>query len=479
MSRGKKILLALLVLLAAGGGAVGFRAWQNHQRLAALVGVIPPKPDLAGQPAALVTRVTLADTRLRRGDEILTRATELASLYHANGFLPEAAACYQALATAAPTEPRWPHRLASIYAGFGQLEVAVPLWQRAVALQPDFAPARIRLGDALLKLNRDREATEAYDALIARDADNPYALLGLARLDLRRNAPGQARTRLERALAVSRGAIGYDLLATACEQLGDHARAAELRGTAKSSGAYYDPPDAWLDDIYFDCYDALRVCLAAGVAEHSGDTATARRLFEHAVAFAPREAQVFLNYGLFAMQRQELPLARQQFEQALALDPRLPDAWAQLVVIHQKKGDTAAAERALAQGLAQCPQSPGLHLEHARRLAARGQVDAAIAAFRTSARLRPEEAGALFELANLLLQLDRTDEAIREIRRALEIEPDHPTGLVTLALHGIATGDQNAARHWLGRARAQVRVPRDQLANLAAQFQEQFGRSPW
>ena len=56
LTRGKKIALALAALALAASAAFGVRAWRAHQRHAALAPALPARPDLVGQPAALVTR---------------------------------------------------------------------------------------------------------------------------------------------------------------------------------------------------------------------------------------------------------------------------------------------------------------------------------------------------------------------------------------------------------------------------------------
>lgn len=463
-----------LVLLAAG--AFAFHQWRAARQLDLLAAAVPARPDVSHLPVEFITRLAAAETQARGGPARLAAFRELATLYHANGCLPEAGQCYEALLAADANHPRWAHRLAGIYAGYGQLETAVPLWERI--FDTGYIPARLRLGDALLKLDRADEAARAYEAVIKAEPDNPYALTGLARLDLKAGRLTQARARLEQAAARSNLAIGADLLASVCEQLGDTARAAELRGRHKSSGAYFDPPDPWTDEIHGDCYDTYRLAVAAGAAAHGGDHATAGRLLERALRLAPSDDRLLLQAAFLAMRLQDLASAQSYLDRAAAASPRNSDVWAQLIELHVARNDFAAAGRALATGLANCPQSPGLRLQLARRLAAAGRIDEAIAQFRESFRLRPEEADPLIEIAQLEFQRERFEPAVAELRRALEVSPGHPVALPTLALHAIATGDERAARQWLRHCADQVRIPREQLARLQTQFAGQFGHPP-
>ncbi len=471
----RRIWIILAVVVVAAGAAVPFvvRAYQRAQSVKASV---PPRPDLKGSPSELVDRVAAADTKARQGGSVAALG-QLAVLYQANGFLAEADACEQALLQVDPSNPKWPHLLATIRAGYGELDAAITLWERTLRLAPDYVPAGIRLGDSYLKSNRDADAVRAYEAVLKESPGNPYAEVGLARVDLKAGRKEQARDRLEKAGQNSKAAIGTDLLVTVYEELGDVAKAEEMRGRTKSSGTYYDPPDPWVDGLMDDCYDGFRVAVAAGFAEHRADADTARRMLEHALQLSPRDAHILLQMGMLCARIGDADAARQYLEKTAEVDPKSSDAWAQLTVLYEKMGDRVASARALAQGLANCPLSPGLHLERGRRMAAARQTEAAIAEFRETFRLRPEEADPLIEIAKIYLAQNRNDEAMVELRRALDSEPEFPLALMTLAVYAINTGDEKAATDWVRRCHLQYRVPRDGLAQIDAQYVQRFGHA--
>ncbi len=464
-------IVVVLVIVAA---AAAFFGWRGHRRSLLVAAAIPARPNFVRLALELVDRVNGAERNARNGSVAGLR--ELESLYQVNGFMPEAERCASVLSQLEPNEAKWPHRLASIRAGYGELDAAIQLWERAVRLAPNYLPALIRLGDAYLKTNRDAEAARAYARVLEAEPSNPYALVGLARLDLKAGAAAKAKERLEKAAEQSNGAIGTDLLVTVYEQLGANDRALALRARAKSSGSYFDPVDPWIDEMLDDCYDIFRLTLAAGFAEHRGDAAGARRILERAASLAPQDGHVLLQLGLLCRSTQNVAAARQYLARAAEVQPSLSDAWAQLVDLALSAGDDATAARTLSLGLRHCPNSPGLHLQRARRLAAAGQIDAAVSEFGETFRLRPDEADPLIELAQIYLRQDRVREAVVELNKALEVEPEHPIALTTLALYAIGVGDERAARDWLRRAQLQVRVSRETLGQLAAQYAQRFGR---
>ena len=119
--------------------------WRANARGEILHASLPRPPAFAGLSAELVQRLSTSDQLIRRGSGGITALAELGQLYHANGFLPEAVQCYRGLAQLDPVNARWPHRLACIHAGYGQLDAALPLWQRVIRRAPDYLAARIRL----------------------------------------------------------------------------------------------------------------------------------------------------------------------------------------------------------------------------------------------------------------------------------------------------------------------------------------------
>lgn len=466
---------SVCVLGVAGvGGAVV--AWRRaEQRQAFITAAVPGAPELTKVAGALRDRVAACTARAIDQHDVAALG-ELSRLYHANGFLAEATLCYDGLEQLQPGEPRWAHRHAAILAGYGETEAALPRWQKVVQLAPDYVPARLRLGDVLLKLGRIDEAAEVYAAALARKPDEPYALLGLARCDFERQRWEPARERLERVVARTNFGLGYDLIVTVYERLGQRERAAKVRGMMRASGAYRDPDDPWIEELLDDCYDSYRLSVAAGVASVGGNYPGALRRLEQALVLAPDDVAIHFQLGTTYLAVHDFERARTHFEGCTTIAPEFADGWAQLASLWLSRGRTAEADRVIAAGLAHCPGSPGLHLMSGRRLRAAGRREQAIEEFRASIRLRPNEAEAYVDLATVFFELERVEEGLTELRRALVVEPEHPTVLSTLAYHAITSGDETAAREWLKRAEQQPRVAPEYLARLKAIFRTQFGR---
>ena len=468
----------IFVVAGIAAGAAGWFAFRALQTAAIVGPEVPELPDLSSTRPAFQDRVATADARARSFWRARGGLIELSRLYHANGRLEEAVQCYEVLQKLEPDEPRWAHLQATILAGFGQADEAAALWQRVIALAPDYLPARLRLGDIQLKSNRSAEAAANYREVLRLKPDEPYALLGLARLDLEAERWNDARSKLETVVAKTQYTLGYDLIVTLYERLGLNERAAAIRGSAKASGAYRDPPDPWLDELIADCYDSYRLATIAGLAVRDGRTAEGLELLRRAIEISPDDVSARFQLGTLALNQGDIATAREQLQRCTKLAPDFSDGWAWLSDLQARQGEKQASERTLAEGLRNCPQSPGLHLMRARRSRDAGRTGEAIVSFETSARLRPNEPDAYLELGTMLLQLGREADAIRQFQRALDAEPGNPQAIGILTFAAINGGNKAEADRWMQQARNQPRVAREQMSALTSAYQNQFGRMP-
>ena len=401
----------------------------------------------------------------------------MSRLYDANGFVPEAAQCYQLLMQLEPRNAHWPHLLAIILAGYGQLDEAWPLWQRATQLAPDYAPSGIRLGDALLKLNDFAGATAAYEKVLKLPGDHPHALVGLARVDLHFGRREAAQEKLESAAMQTNYQIGADLLTTVYEETNQASRAIEIRSRSKTSGSFSDVADPWLDDLFSDCYDVYRLQVAGGVAEHRGDAPAGLALLKRALALAPDDASILYQIGMYYQNRKQSTVARDYFQRCTVVRPDFPDGWAQLIGVLRDQGDAGGVERTLATALAHCPRAAGLHLELAGLLAKANRTDEALAEYRATVRLRPEEAYPYIAMANIYFNLNQVDAGIAELRSALKSEPDNPAALSTLTFAVIVKGNEIEARKLLEHIKLQPRISPGEVAALAGEYTKRFDRA--
>jgi tetratricopeptide (TPR) repeat protein len=223
--RPRRRWLWLVSGLVISGLVVGL-GWRAAGRREVARASVPARPELGAWPGEFADRIARGEAQARGWWRPVAGLTELSRLYHANGFYNEALRCLAGLERLESGEARWPHLQAVILAEFGRLDDARPAFEQAVARAPDYAPARLRLGDVRLKTNQTAAAADAYAAVLARVPDEPFALLGLAKAALAGGDWGKARDRLEQAVRQHPEFIGgLSLLVTVREHFGEQSRA--------------------------------------------------------------------------------------------------------------------------------------------------------------------------------------------------------------------------------------------------------------
>lgn len=465
--------VAVAVVVIAALGALGAR---SLARRSAVRAGLPPRPALGTLPAELGAELDGAEGAARSLLHSTDGLARLARLYHANGFYDEALQCYGTLRRLDPRNARWPHLEANILAQFGRQDDAIPLDQLAVKLDGGYLPGRLRLADELLRANRLAEAGEQYNQVLGLEADEPYALLGLSKIDVSNGAWDKARDRLERNAKLHPDFIGgLSLLVTVYEHDGRQADADTLKNTI-GRREFVDLADPWLDSLSDDCFDSYRLSVAAAVADFSGNRAGAKQMLERAIAFAPKSSSFHRQLAIMQARDGALPDACDHLQRAVAINPQDNDAWLLLYQYLNMMGQTVSAQQALRSGLADCPQSAGLHLEEARRLNAAGRSEEAITEFREAFRLNPSEAGPLIQLAAVFFAVKRGDEGVAALKEALDKQPENPEALATLTYYYITSGDEAKALEWWGHVRRQPRTPPEMVQSLRQEFRQKFGR---
>lgn len=463
--------------LVVGGvllGAVVIGGGVFHVRQRAIVPIVFPEvPAFDDTQARLRAAVAAAMEKANSRKGAKEALEQIAQLYHANGYLDEAQAAYGELEELDPREPRWLHLHALILAGYGDFEPAMARWRGLVELAPDYLPAHLRLAEAELKLNRPDAAAAIYETVLRRWPNEPYAQLGLARIDFEAEKWADALRRLEPLVAQTDYRLGYDLIVSAYEKLGRDAEAKAIRGQMKASGAFRDAPDPWFDELVAVCFDPYRIAIAAGARTNPTE---ARDLLLRAIELAPHEVSYRLQLVSHYTEQQDAPAALEALRQLTTQAPNFADGWARLAMLQQDFGQQAAAAQTVVKGLEHCPDSPSLRLMWGAMLRRAGRREEAIRELEISIKLRPTEAPAYVELAHAQVSGGDVEAGLANLRRSLEAEPENPDALIFLAFHAISVGDRLEADGWMRRVAQQPRVAAEPARRLKQAYRTKFGR---
>jgi tetratricopeptide (TPR) repeat protein len=187
---------------------------------------------------------------------------KLARLYHANRLFSEARACYELIAkTPAGLTAQDHYYLADIAANENDLTEAEAELKATLQDAPDYIPARLALAEALFKTGRPKEAAKEYERILEKEANQPQAEFGLARIELQRGDDDGAQARLEELMTNHpEFTSGAGLLARILERRGENDRAVAMVqwSQQKPEPRLNDP---WKDALLADCYDGQRLSI--------------------------------------------------------------------------------------------------------------------------------------------------------------------------------------------------------------------------
>jgi tetratricopeptide (TPR) repeat protein len=336
-----------------------------------------------------------------------------------------------------------------------QADAAVRLKQ-ALAVSPDYLPARVKLAEALLEAGDLDESRRLFDALVREPAAEPAAHLGLGRLAAVQGRHDEAVAHLQRAVELyPEWGAAYYALALSYRALGRRAEAQR----ALERQAQYGPRWPGMDDPVLAGVTALRDDAQAKARRsvklaESGDLEGAIAANEAALAQEPSLAEAHANLISLYGRTRNWAKAEEHYRAVLALGVNLSTAHYDYGVLLglQEKWDLAADayRRAIAvnPNHAQAYNNLGQVFERQR------QIDEAANAYRLAVASQPTFRLARFNLGRMLIALGRNDEAIVELGKLTQPrDAEAPRYLFALATAHIRAGHKDEGIKWAIDAR--------------------------
>ncbi len=301
--------------------------------------------------------------------------------------------------------------------------VAQALGALAGAFVPsDSADAEFRLGRDLQQQSKFVGAIECYERAIAIEPNYAAAHSNLGVVK-------QHSGLLAEAIAHYRQALEIDPnLAETASNLGS---ALADSGQTTEAIAQYERALA----LNPNCAEAL-VNLGL-LREEQGDIVEAIRLYEQAIQVNPNCAAAYLNLGIALEERGEAAGANYDraianYERAIAIEPNCFDALHNLAYCSIRQSRVADAIAYYDRALALQPDLPQTGLAIGSWLSNQDQLDEAIAVCQQAVQEFPASAIAHFNLALVLQKQGKIADAIACYQSALSLKPDFPEALNNL-----------------------------------------------
>ena len=494
------LLSVLLVLVAAVFPAGSLGAQQSSAI---------PRPDLSAMEETARSKIESMQRNLAeltaRGDvssaELAEGFGHLGQLFHAYQLLDSAAESYLASHRLTPSDYRWAYYLGLVRNAQGDFESALSFYERALSSRPSDLATMIRIGNALLDLDRAPAAEERFRSLLEIDPQHAAAIFGLAMVASVGGDFQSAVGHFEKVLEIQPEAtVVHYPLGQAYRRIGDMTSAQDHLSRRGEEDVVFDDPlgnqiarlakgtafeivmslaksaDEYPEDEFLGFAlshfgdvkgsidqlkqglnlkqqgDASALELArihyvlGGLMVNDGRDDEAVTEFQQAVELAPEMIDVHVKLGNAYVRKDRTEDAVASYDQAIYRQPKNPTLLLKRASALMLLGRDSAAKRDLEELVKLTPDSAEIYVRLAAIHERAEDFEAALESFRAASTLdlRPEERPRIHHgLASMLRRRNAFDDALAEYRRALEVDP----GFVP------ALGDIGSLLAQLGRMR--------------------------
>lgn len=409
-----------------------------------------PSPDLTGMEPRVRLAILEAQKKVEQEPGSAAAWGGLGQVLDAHELDPEAETAYRQARELAPDDPRWPYLLGRLlgFKGTAPEEVA-ELFEESVRLDPSYAPAHLRLGDARLALGDAGAAAAAYRRALSVDPALAKAQLGLGRALLASDRVAEAVVALEvaRELDPADQAVYADL-SRALLRSGERERAEQVAERARQTQPTEGFPDPRLEELAERAVSSGAVFERALARLEAGDPQAAAADLLSIASLREEDPYFHRALGRAYLELGQPESARERLERAVELSPDLTDARVWLGVLLVAAGEPAAGRRHLERALDELDSTGGgadRALERqargqlGRALAAEGRLAEALAELELAAGLGPPDPALELAWGNVLAQQGRLTDALEHFERAVAAAPRSAEARfhVGLALEGL------------------------------------------
>jgi tetratricopeptide (TPR) repeat protein len=303
------------------------------------------------------------------------------------------------------------------YAHLGLLEArqehfkeAVPLYRKALALNPAFPGLRLNLGLALFKGGAMKEAVEEFKPLLkGQPASSPgrqqlTVLLGMAHYALGEFA--EAAPYLKQAAANDAGNLGLRL---------------SLAHSCMWSKQYQCVLDTYREILLLNAESAEADMLAGEAMDELKDHVGAIQQFRAAEQANPKEPDVHFGLGYLLWTQRQYAEAVGEFQAELGNNPTHVQALIYLGDTEMQLSHPEAARPLFEKALSLDSGREMAYLDLGILDADAGRKEDALREMKEAARLAPEDVNVHWRLGRLYQSMGRKDEAKAELEQAQKI----------------------------------------------------------
>ena len=401
----------------------------------------------------------------------------LGMVLHAHALRKEASECYRRATALEPGEFRWQYLLAH---AMEDPQEALAQAELAGQIKPDYSGTYVLRGQILEEDNELDQAVEQYIKAVAIDPQCAPAEFGLGRIYLFTRELEASLPHLLRAqeLSPDAGAIRASL-AQVYRRLGDREAAMrEARLASELSGRI-----AITDPLHFEMtredVSSLALLAQAQAAVKAADDEKAETLYRKLLEIRPDDADMHARLADTLARQDKHQDAKGGYLAALRINSRDASALFGLGRMLSSEKEYEEAARRYEESLEIRPNHVATHLDLGSILEFQGRLEEATHHYRQGLEIDPNHFGCNRQLGRLLLQQRKLPEAISHLRAALESRPEPGALHLQMAVALAGTGDyQNAWVHVKEAERLGANIPPKFLEALRHASPEPGGKRP-
>lgn len=381
----------------------------------------------------------------------------LFNLYHRPD---EASACYQRAHQLEPRSFKWLYYLGSLQAKQGKHADAAQTLRAALRLNPDYLPARLKLGDSLFAAGRLDESNATYSEVIRKWPEAAEAYYGLGRISAARGDLAAARESYRKACEMfpQYGAAHY-ALAQVDRKLGKREESDHELSLNEKTRTLVPPVEDPLRDALRALDLAAESHLERGVElEQAGRLDDAIAETERALQLDPKLVMAHANLIILYGRAGNPKKAEEHYQAAVRLNPnQFADAPYNYGLVLMKEGRLEEAGQAFRRALEINPSFAEASNDLGYLLERQGNLAEAIAEYKKAVEERPAFRQAHFNLGRVLVNRHQYQEGIRELQQTLQpVDESTPAYLYALGAAYGRAGERQEALRYLQEAREQA-----------------------
>lgn len=420
---------------------------------------LPPLPQIAlgelpGAARADVSRA-LENARARPTDPATVGA--LARVLHAWEQWDAAHEAYARAQALAPGEFEWHYLDAILLQRVVRHVEAAERLKAAVALSPEYAPARVKLAESLFESRDLKGAARLSEELARQPATEPMGIFGLGRVAAAEGRHEAAIEHFQRAIELfSEWGSAHYALALSYRALGRREDASQALQRHAQYGARWpaleDPVFAAVSDVR----DDARAMVQRGVKlAERGDLDEAIALHEKALATDASVVQAHANLISLYGRQKNWAKAEEHYRATVLAGIELERAHYDYAVMLGMQGKVEEAEAAYRKALAINPLYAQAHNNLGEILERQRKVDLALEAYQHAVEVQPRFRLARLNVGRMLLALGKPEEALVEFEKIVEPrDAESPRYLFALATAHVRTGRKHEGIKWATEAKS-------------------------